>query len=170
MPDFGFVFLTSVCLFFLVDGEILCVSVKRLARVCLRLSWDPWTACSVKHIKDPRNKSNLLPPPPNHLLAITLGLITHACLSSGTRVFKSHEINTALLSKFKLLLWFLVHQRCYSEEINIVFYHDAITHWHDSGSAWSGGVFSCVTVCGGWLKCNDSWLNTDHNPHALHTA
>lgn len=49
--------------FFLVDGEILFVSVKRLARVCLRLSWDPWTVCSVKHIKDPRNKSNLLPPP-----------------------------------------------------------------------------------------------------------
>lgn len=70
------------------------LTVKRLARVCLTLSWDPWTACSVKHIKDPRNKSNL-PSPHKPSAGHYSGIdCTRLSLRSDTRVWKSHEINT----------------------------------------------------------------------------
>lgn len=156
--------------FLLVDGEILCVSVKRLAQVCLRLSRDPWTACSVKHIKDPHNKSNLLPPPKPS--AGHYSGIDYTCLSliSNTRVqvtWNQHgfavliQAPALVLNSSEMPFW--RNKRSLPSWCN----HSLACQWFCL--IWRGFLL-CNGVCVGWLKRNDSRLNTDHHPHALHTA
>lgn len=92
IPDFGFALWGSFCLFSWLIGKY-----------CLFLwsGWHEsvWGSRGIREQPVQLNTSRTLVisqicrRPPNHLLAITLGLIAHACRSSGTRVFKSHEIN-----------------------------------------------------------------------------